>query len=145
MRASFLLLGTAFGFVLSRAGATTFDLYADLFLFADLQLMWVIGVAAAVGAVGLRLLNAGKINVASTGQPVAPTPKPMHSGIVPGSLLFGAGWGLVGACPGTALAMLGEGKLAAGVTIAGIGLGTGLYGWQQDRRTVVVDNVVPAS
>ena len=53
--------------------------------------------------------------------------------LVAGSLLFGAGWGLAGACPGTALAMLGEGKLGAGFTIVGLVLGTYIYGVWQSR------------
>ena len=31
----FLALGALFGFLLSRAGATTYDFYAQLFLFQD--------------------------------------------------------------------------------------------------------------
>ena len=54
MRYSFVLMGALFGFLLSRAGATTYDFYAKLFLFEDLQLMWVIAAAAAVGIVDVH-------------------------------------------------------------------------------------------
>jgi len=54
--------------------------------------------------------------------------KPMRRGIITGSLLFGVGWGLSGTCPGSAPAMLGEGKLMALFAIGGIVLGTYLYG-----------------
>ncbi len=53
----FLLFGAVFGFLLSRAGATTFDFYAKLFLFENLQLLWVIATAATVGALGVFLLK----------------------------------------------------------------------------------------
>ena len=53
MRYSFILFGALFGFLLSRAGATTYDFYANLFLFKDLQLMGVMATAAAVGFAGI--------------------------------------------------------------------------------------------
>jgi len=56
--------------------------------------------------------------------------KPYKTALIPGSLIFGLGWGLAGACPGTVLVMLGEGKLGAIFTIVGIILGTYIFGWQ---------------
>ena len=50
------------------------------------------------------------------------------------ALLFGLGWGVAGACPGTVLVMLGEGKLGALFTIAGITAGTYLYGAVHTRK-----------
>ncbi|MDX1352127.1 MAG: hypothetical protein R3254_03885, partial [Thiomicrorhabdus sp.] len=40
-----LLMGVMFGFLMSHAGATTFDYHAKMFLFIDMQLMKVIGTA----------------------------------------------------------------------------------------------------
>jgi len=124
---SFLLFGAVFGFLLSRAGATTFDFYAKLFLFQDMQLLWVIVTAGLVGATGIMLFKRMRAR-APDGALLTYKGKPMRRGLVLGALLFGVGWGLSGACPGTAPAMLGEGKLAAGFTFAGILLGTYLYG-----------------
>ena len=132
---AFLAFGALFGFILSRAGATTYDFYAKLFLFQNLQLLWVIATAAAVGAVGVRILKAVKARSWFEAKPIAFQGKPYKPSLLPGSLLFGLGWGLAGACPGTALAMLGEGKLGSLFTIAGIILGTYLYGLQQSRAT----------
>ncbi|MEK7728816.1 MAG: DUF6691 family protein [candidate division KSB1 bacterium] len=130
---SFLLLGIVFGFILSRAGATTYDFYAKLFLFQDFQLLWVIVTAAAVGVVGVALFKKIKLHSWFEGQAVQFKGKPYKSSLLPGSLLFGVGWGLAGACPGTALVMLGEGKLGALFTILGIAFGTYLYGVQQSK------------
>ena len=125
---SFLLFGTLFGFLLSRAGATTYDFYAKLFLFEDLQLLWIIATAATVGAIGVRLFKKFKVKSMMDQVPVTFIGKPNKPDLIPGSLIFGMGWGLAGACPGTVLAMLGEGKLGALFTIAGILVGTFLYG-----------------
>lgn len=131
MRYSFLGFGALFGFILSRAGATTYDFYAGLFLFTNLQLLWVIGTAAVVGMVGVAVFKKIKLKALATGEEISFAPKPWKKGMVTGSLVFGLGWGLAGACPGTALAMLGEGHAPAAFTIVGIFLGTYLYGWQQ--------------
>jgi uncharacterized membrane protein YedE/YeeE len=130
---AFLLFGAAFGFILSRAGATTYDFYAKLFLFENLKLLWVIATAATVGALGVALLKAMKARSIFEGQPIAFIGKTYQSSLVPGALLFGMGWGLAGACPGTALVMLGEGKLGVLFTLAGIVLGTYLHGLQQGK------------
>ena len=44
-----------------------------------------------------------------------------------GGVLFGVGWALSGACPGIILVQVGEGKLGALVTLAGVFLGNALY------------------
>ena len=127
----FVLMGALFGFILSRAGATTYDFYAQLFLFEDLQLLWVIMFAVIVGMIGFAVLNRFKPNAILGRYPLSFEKKPYKKDLIPGSLIFGVGWGLAGACPGTVLAMLGEGKLGALFTITGIVLGTYLYGlWQ---------------
>lgn len=128
MRYSFLLLGTVFGFLLSRAGATTFDFYAELFLFTNLQLLWVIATAGLVGIVGVALFKRAKLRAIADHEPLSFQGKPMRKTLVLGALLFGIGWGVSGACPGTAPAMLGEGKMLAGFTLVGILFGTYLYG-----------------
>ena len=129
------MYGLLFGFVLTRVGATDYDTIARMFLLSDLHLMGVMGVAVVVAAVGLRLA------ARRARQPVI-EPKPRKPGNLVGGLLFGAGWALTGTCPGTGLAQLGEGKLMALFTLAGILLGTALYrrvgaqveSWLQARR-----------
>lgn len=129
----FIILGALFGFLLSRAGATTYDFYAKLFLFQDFQLLWVIVFAAAVGFVGTRILKAVQAKTLATKEPISYEGKPYKKSLIPGSILFGIGWGLAGACPGTSLAMIGEGKLGAAITVLGMFVGTYLYGLQQSR------------
>jgi uncharacterized membrane protein YedE/YeeE len=134
MKYLFLPLGALFGFLLSRAGATTYDYYAKLFLFEDLQLVWVIGTAVAVGIPGLQILRRARIRALLTGDVIELKGKPMTRELPVGALILGLGWGLSAACPGTVLAMVGEGKLPALVTVAGILLGTYAYGRWHDRR-----------
>ncbi len=135
----YLLLGTLFGFALSRAGATTYEYYAGLFLFKNFQLLQVIGTAVIVGMMGFALVRRFKPRSLLQKQPITITPKPYKKTLIPGSLIFGLGWGLAGACPGTALVMLGEGKLGVLFTLTGLILGTYSYGVWESRKMLKVD------
>ncbi len=134
MKPLFLFFGALFGFLLSRAGATTFDLHARLFLFENLQLLWVIASAVGVGIIGILTLKFFRARALLGNSALQFAGKPMRRYLVPGALMFGMGWGLTGSCPGTAPVMLGEGKLSVLFTISGIVLGTYLYGFFADKK-----------
>jgi uncharacterized membrane protein YedE/YeeE len=132
-RLVFVAGGALFGFLLSRARATEYDAILGMFRFQDFHLFGVIGVAIAVAAAGFYLLRrAGARSMA--GRPIEFHRKPTHRWIFAAGLLFGTGWALTGACPGPALTQLGEGKLYAAATVAGILGGTYLYAWIQGGR-----------
>jgi uncharacterized membrane protein YedE/YeeE len=128
----FILFGALFGFVLARARLTDYDTMAAMFRLGEFHVFGVIGSAIATAALGLWLLRrAGQRTV--SGQPIEMRPKPWHPGALWGGLVLGAGWGLTGACPGTSLVQVGEGRLVALCTVAGILSGTYLYGWIRSR------------
>ena len=127
-----ILFGVLFGFVLSRARVTDYDTIAAMFRLGDFHLFGVIGSAIGTAALGLWLLRRAG-NHTLLGRPVEIRPKPWHRGAIWGGLIFGAGWALSGACPGTSLVQAGEGKLVALFTVAGILAGTYLYGWFRSR------------
>ncbi|MGV6818855.1 MAG: DUF6691 family protein [Thiotrichales bacterium] len=131
MKYRFLLFGIVFGFLLSRAGATQFELMAELFLFKDLHLLWVIATAVIVGILGFQLLRRFGNRVIFTGEPMSFKGRPMRRGMLFGALIFGAGWGLTGTCPGAAPAMLGEGKIMVLIPLLGMFAGTYLFGFWQ--------------
>lgn len=131
---SFLLFGIVFGFLLSRAGATEPALISSLLLFENLHLLWVIATAVGVGAVLNFLAKQFKWRSLASGEPISFPHKPFVQALIPGAILFGAGWGLTGVCPGTAPAMLGEGKWFVGVVLIGIVAGTWLVGFIHHLR-----------
>jgi hypothetical protein len=131
MQARILGLGLVFGFALSRGRASDYDAILDMFLLRDLHILFLMAAAIAVAAAGSYLLRRTGAR-AITGEPIAIQPKPLHRGVWVGGLIFGAGWGLTGTCPGTGIAQLGEGKLVALFTIAGMLAGTWLYGRVHD-------------
>lgn len=125
-----IVFGSAFGFVLSRTGATRFDAIFGMFTLSDLQMIGVIGTAIVLLALGFSAFRTGLVNVRG-GVPAALAPKPLTKGLITGALLFGAGWAVTGTCPGTALAQIGEGHLSGLFTFAGVLMGAAL----QQRRT----------
>lgn len=114
--------GLLFGFLLSRVGATEYDAISGMFALTDVHLVGVIGLAIAVAAAGFALFRRFRVR-ALGGAPLVLAPKPYVPGVIWGGLLFGVGWALAGTCPGTALAQIGEGRLAGVVTFVGIVLG----------------------
>lgn len=123
-----LIMGTTFGFLMSRAGATTYDFHAKMFLFIDFQLMEVIATAVIVAMMGVFLLKRFHVHSIATGSEVDFVKKPYQQGLILGAMLFGIGWGMTAACPGTIPAMIAEGKIGALFTLIGLLLGTMAYG-----------------
>ncbi|MBN2607437.1 MAG: YeeE/YedE family protein [Thiotrichales bacterium] len=126
-----LLTGILFGFLMSHAGATTYDFHAKMFLFENFQLMIVIGTAVTVAMVGVLILKRLKVRAIATGNEVDFVKKPYQKGLMVGALLFGIGWGMSASCPGTIPAMIGEGKIGAIFALIGLLIGTMVYGLLQ--------------
>ena len=126
MPALYLLLGTFFGFVLSRSGAADYDMIQGMFLFERLQLYGIIGTAVALTAPGLWWLR--RRGTTASGAPLAWDLKPLHRGNIAGGLLFGIGWSIAGMCPGPILVNIGEGKIYALAALAGALTGAGAFG-----------------
>lgn len=117
MSARTAVVGLILGFSLSWMGFADWGEVHRMFTFADLRLFLTFVCGVALTGVGFAVLARRR----------ALAPKPLHRGTVAGAVLFGVGWALTGACPGAALVQLGEGQLAALVTLAGICAGTLLY------------------
>jgi uncharacterized membrane protein YedE/YeeE len=127
----YLILGTIFGFVLSRSGAADYDFIQRMFLFESFQLYGIIGTAVLLTAPGVWLIK--RHGRTMFGRPVAIELKPMHRGTVVGGLLFGVGWSIAGMCPGPILVNIGEGKIYALAVLAGALTGTALLGVSYPR------------
>jgi uncharacterized membrane protein YedE/YeeE len=109
-------MGLALGAVVSGSGFTDYGELHRMFTFSDPRLSLVFGGAVLLAGLGFRLHCRG-----------APLPRrPLRAGTVPGAVLFGSGWALCGGCPGAVLAMIGEGRAPALLTLAGILAGTAL-------------------
>ena len=122
----YVLLGTLFGFVLSRSGAADYNYIQGMFLFTQFQLYGIIGTAVALTAPGLWLIK--RYGRTALGRPIEIEPRPLHRGNIAGGLLFGVGWSMAGMCPGPIFVNIGEGKVYALAALAGGLAGAGLFG-----------------
>ncbi|MDD3027251.1 MAG: YeeE/YedE thiosulfate transporter family protein [Erysipelotrichaceae bacterium] len=122
----YLFTGMFFGFSLSRSGASHYDYIYQMFTGENLKLALLMGTAIIVGAIGMTVLKAlGNKDI--NGQEIQINRKPFNHNTIIGGIIFGMGWAVSGACPGTVLAQLGEGKILGLVTFSGMLLGTYIY------------------
>ncbi len=112
--------GVLFGFLLQKARVLRFDKQVGAMLLKDLTLVKFMLSAILVGMLGIWLLSNLEI--------IKLSHKPMNvGGVLLGGALFGAGWALMGFCPGTSVGALGEGRWHAVFAIVGMIAGGALY------------------
>ena len=103
-----LISGSIFGLGLTISSMTNPDKvlgFLDLFNNWDPSLAFVMGGAIIVTAPMLFILSNNK-NFIFSKEIHLPTNNDIDKKLVIGSLIFGAGWGLVGLCPGPAISSL---------------------------------------
>lgn len=126
-----VLFGLVFGFLLQKGGVGKFNVLIGQLLLQDFTVAKIMLTAILVGMIGVFTLHHfGKVKLHF---------KPTRIGAnIIGGLLFGAGFALLGYCPGTAAAALGQGSWDALFGMAGLIAGSWLFaevsGWS--RRTV---------
>lgn len=111
------VFGLLMGFTLSRTGFADYDQIHRMFIFADLRLTFTFAGAVVFAGVVFAMMRKHLPYYNKTLQP----------GTVPGSMLFGAGWAICGACPSIVFVQLGQGQLSAVMTLLGIFLGVALH------------------
>jgi uncharacterized membrane protein YedE/YeeE len=101
-----------------------------MFRFESFHMFGIFMTAIPTGAIFLLLIRKLKIKTLE-GEEIEMPKKEYHHGIIIGSLLFGFGWALTGACPGPIYAQIGSGTLVAIVTLLSALAGTWCYGYFQ--------------
>jgi uncharacterized protein len=115
-----LVFGIGFGFLLQKGGVAKFDVLIGALLLTDFTVMKIMLSAILVGMVGIFAMHAmGLVKLH-----VKPT---RYAANLIGGLVFGAGFALLGYCPGTGAAALGQGNLDAIAGMAGLLAGSYLY------------------
>lgn len=126
LAAWYAILGTAFGWVLSRSGAADYGFIQRMFLFESFQLYGILGAGVLTLLIGLQVLK--RVGRTASGEPIVIRPKAVNAGNWVGGALFGVGWSITGMCPGPVFVNLGEGKVYALFAFAGVLVGTWLVG-----------------
>jgi hypothetical protein len=116
-----LLLGIGFVFLLQKGGATRYDVILGQLLWQDFTVVKIMLSAVLTGMIGVHVMRSMGI--------VELHPKPGSAGAtLLGGLLFGVGFAVLGYCPGTSVAAVGQGSLDALVGgVIGITLGAGVF------------------
>jgi uncharacterized membrane protein YedE/YeeE len=129
-----LLLGIAFGFVLSRSEVISWFRIQEMFRFQSFRMYGIIGSAIAMAAISIEVIKRIQLNSVS-GERISIPRKELGSGIryAAGGTIFGLGWALTGACPGPLFALIGNGVSVMVVAVVSALAGTWIYGWLRPR------------
>lgn len=115
-----IVFGFVFGFLLQKGGVGTYHILIGQLLFQDWTVAKIMVSAIVVGMVGVFALHHfGKVNLHTK-------PTKLASNSL-GGLVFGAGFALVGYCPGTAAAAVGQGSWDALFAMAGLVAGSWVF------------------
>jgi uncharacterized protein len=124
----FLLAGTLFGLTLFKADAVSWFRMQEMFRFQGFQMLGIFITAIPTAAISVFLLKKFKVKTLD-GEYIQIPKKKFNWGYVYGSLLFGIGWGLTGACPGPIYVQIGSGATIAIITLISALVGTWLYSY----------------
>jgi uncharacterized membrane protein YedE/YeeE len=115
-----LITGVFFGALLQQGRVLRFERQVGAMLLRDMTIMKFMLSAILVGMVGLQLLT-------SLGLAAFSHKATIVGAVVVGGILFGAGWAIMGFCPGTAIGAVAEGRWHAIWAILGMIAGAALY------------------
>jgi uncharacterized protein len=114
------LIYIIFGFLLQKSRVLRFDKQVGAMLLRDMTIFKFMLSSIVVGMIGISVLSDLGIITLSH--------KPMNVGaVIIGGALFGAGWAVMGFCPGTSIGALGEGRWHAVFAIIGMIVGAAVY------------------
>ncbi len=119
-----VVIGFGFGFALERAGFGRASVLAAQFYLTDMRVLKVMFTAIVTALIGTTIASA--VGVLDLSQVAVP-----HTYLWPqlvGGLLLGAGFIVSGYCPGTGVVAAASGKLDGLAAIAGVMLGSVLFG-----------------
>jgi uncharacterized membrane protein YedE/YeeE len=126
----YVFVGIFFGVVLTKGEAISWYRIQEMFRFEGFHMFGIFMTAVPVGALSLFLIR--RFNRTTLdGEPIVMPVKPYHHGVILGSMIFGFGWALTGACPGPLYAQIGSGFIVTLVTLAAALAGTWCYAYFQ--------------
>lgn len=130
-----LITGIVFGFLLQKGRVAKHSFIVGQLLLRDFTVIKIMLTAIAVGAVGYWALVA----IGSAAVDVKPA---QMGGVLVGALLFGIGLAVLGYCPGTTVAAVGEGRRDALAGLLGMIAGAftfvlAFFAFEDVRKAVV--------
>jgi uncharacterized protein len=117
-----LLFGAAFGFLFAAAGFNQYDIVHRTLLLQYLDPFFVMASAVATAMLLLWWFERRRLRTVMGG-PLELRRWTFERKQFYGGMIFGVGWAVTGACPGTVSAMIAAGSLLGFVTLGGIVVG----------------------
>ena len=115
-----LVTGILFGFFLQKGRVLRYDKQLGALRLMDMTIVKFMLSTVLVGMVGVYILkDLGLVKLSVKPTNLGPN--------IIGGLIFGAGWGLLGYCPGTSAGALGEGRWDSLWGILGMLVGVAVY------------------
>ena len=127
VRTASLVLGVAFGFLLSWAQLTDPEVIRKSLALENFYVFGVMGLAVATGFVGVRAARRFLRTAVLTREPIAWSTEKPELRHIAGSVVFGLGWALSDVCPGPLTAQLGQGAARAIPLAIGVAGGVLIY------------------
>ena len=115
-----LITGVLFGALLQQGRVLRYEKQVGAMLLQDMTILKFMLSAILVGMIGINLLvslGVVSLKVKATG---------IGANLI-GGVLFGAGWAVMGYCPGTSVGALAEGRWHAVFAILGMLVGAAIY------------------
>jgi hypothetical protein len=128
----YLLVGIVFGLALTKGEAISWYRIQEMFRFESFHMFGIFMTAVPVGAIAIYVIGRFEIKTLG-GEEIEKPKKNFHPGVVIGSLIFGFGWALTGACPGPLYAQIGSGSVVTIVTLLSALFGTWTLGLLEHR------------
>ena len=131
---AYLLLGTAFGVVLTKSEVLSWFRIQEMFRFQSPRMYQIIASAVLVAALSVAFIKRLRVRTVG-GEPISIPPKKLGHGVnyALGGTIFGLGWALTGACPGPLFALVGNGVTVMVAAIVSALASTWLYGVLRPR------------
>lgn len=130
----YLLIGTAFGFVLMKSEVVSWFRIQEMFRFDAFHMYGIIGLAVVVGIISVQIIKRKNLKDAQGNEiSIPPKDASQTKRYLIGGSMFGLGWALLGACPGPMFALLGSGLTIMAVPILAAIAGTYTYGLLMDK------------
>ena len=128
----YIVVGICFGIIFVKAEIISWFRMQEMFRMQSFHMYGVIGTAVVVGMISIFLIK--KLNIKTlSGESIVIPKKEFTKGNIFGSLCFGLGWAITGACPGPLFAQIGSGFLAVSITFLSALAGTWTYGFFKDK------------
>lgn len=119
----YVVVGIFFGLALTKGEAISWYRIQEMFRFESFHMYGIFMTAIPTGALCLWIIRRLKLKTME-GESIAMPVKQWHKGVIIGSLIFGFGWSLTGACPGPLYAQTGAGYWVTIVTLISAIVGT---------------------